>query len=254
MPEPRKPAPVSAWVFGKLAKEEENDLMSRALEDPALFDELVAANEERAVLENPIYRQRLKRSLQAEARPRGWAAVWAWANRPVSRLALAGVTAGLIAVLIWRGGGKNEEIVDRPASMVTNSDTDLGAYYSVPLREKVKVRFDLNRQPAEYHPGELLHATLHLDAPADVFVLRRQPDGQTRMVFPRDLAASPNLPSGDSDIVFDPLPPTTDVTARQPVRLRVLVLPGGVDLRSGSIDWAKLGPYTVREVTYYVAP
>jgi hypothetical protein len=256
MPEPRKPAPVPAWVFGKLSDQEEADLMSQALDDPALFEEMMQANEDRELLENPIYRSRLKRTLQTAAEERSaWTALWAWLNRPASRLALAGVAAAVIAVVIWHGGGSGGGgFKEQPATIVTDPATDLGTFFGLPLRDALGVRIELNRTPAEFHPGELVRATLHLPAPAAVFVLRRQADGQTRMVYPRDLSASADLSAGDTEIAFDPLPPTTDVTAPEPVRLRVLALPVGTDLRRGSIDWAKLGAYSIQEVTYNVAP
>jgi hypothetical protein len=255
MSEPRKPAPVQAWVFGKLTQEEQAALMKQALDDQDLFEELLEASAQHDLLQNPIYRSRLLRTLDQTEKRSGWSAVWAWMNRPASRLALAGVTAAVIAILIWRGGGSGDGgFKDQPATIVTDSATDLGTFFTLPLRNKLGLRIDLNRTPAEFHPGELIRATLRLRAPAAVFVLRRQSDGQTRMMFPVDLAASADLPAGDTEIVFDPLPPTTDVTVREAVRLRVLALPAGTDLRRNSIDWSKVGSYSVQEVTYDVAP
>src|ERR1700684_2764088 len=94
------PPPVQAWVFGKLSEAESASLLRGALDEQALFDELIDASAQREDLENPVYRQYLLGKLRAAEQPRRTR----WFARPWA-LAPAAVGAALVAaVALWVTG------------------------------------------------------------------------------------------------------------------------------------------------------
>src|SRR5262245_62816394 len=101
MPDEQEPAPVQAYVFGKLTKQEEDALLRRALQDQDLFNELWDSADERAVLQDPVYRARLLRTLEAAPEPRGFAALWSRWTGGVRGLALAGAACLGLAAILW---------------------------------------------------------------------------------------------------------------------------------------------------------
>lgn len=254
MPDEEKPIPIHGYIFGKLTREERDELMRRALEDQDVFNELWDSAGERELLQDPAYRARLLRSLEQPLERKGLAAVWEWLAGRWPRLAMAGAACLLLAFgvfLLTRGGGEGDQML----TLVTTPKTDLSTFFRLPLRNTSPVELDLHQTPPVFRPGDLVRATLRLTAPGAAFVLQRTPSGISRIVVPAALATSADLPSGETALVFDPVPPTTDVPARQTFTLRVIVLPPGRDLRTQSIGWAGLrGAYTARELTYDVIP
>jgi hypothetical protein len=246
--------PVQGYIFGKLTKQEEDALMRRALRDQDVFDELWDAADERAVLQDPVYRARLLRLLEEVPQPRGLAALWANWTAGARGLALAGAAClALAAVLLTLRPGTQG--VDQALSLTTDPKTDLTAFFRLPPRDPSRATLKMNASPAVYRPGDPVRATLHLNAPGAVFLLQRGPSGAPRLVYPADLTDSADLAPGDIAVVFDPVPPTTDVTARQTVTLRIIVLPQGRDLRTQAIDWTSVRDvYAAHDMTYSVVP
>jgi len=255
MTDEKKSALVRLYAFGTLTDEESAELARVSLDDPEVFDELWEATDLHELLQDSVVRRRLLRRLEKSDRP--WRVAWSWLSLPASRLALAGAIAVVLGILIWRGPSDNRRRGagdSRPATVVTDSTADLATFFKLPLRTQLDVRIDLHRAPATFHFGEAIQGTIHLQEPAAVFVLRRQSDGQMRIVFPGDLVSSADLLAGETPVVFDAVIPTSELTTQQMVTLRVFALPVGKDLRTQSIEWSKLTGYSVREVTYSVLP
>jgi hypothetical protein len=254
MSDENNPARIQAFVFGASSEAEQRELMRRALDDQTIFDELWDAADDHELLRDPITRNRLLRALRDREQEPWWGAAWAWLRLPASRFALVGAVVLAVAVFIWWGPNNARREVGeiKPATIVTDSGTDLSKFFTLPLRNNLAVTFDLNRAPATFHIGEVIRATLQLPQPTAVFILRRQSDGKTRIVFPADLSTTADVNAGALTAAFDPIPPTSEVGVRERVTLRIIALPTGRDLRTQSIEWAKLGAYSVQELTYDV--
>jgi len=256
MPDKKTLTPLQALVFGQLSEEENADLAWHAMDDQEVFDELWEALEQREALQDPLVRNRLLRSLDRN-KQRWWGRSWAGLPAPLGRFALAGAVALAMAILVWQGLDRwgRDHGQFKTATVVTDSNSDPASFFDLPLHSQLEVTLDLNRQSAIFHIGEVVHASLRLRESAAVFVLRRRSDGQTRIVFPPDLSATADLKAGATAITFDPLPPTDMISTPQSVTLRIIVLPLGIDIRSESINWAKVrGAYAVQELRYDVAP
>lgn len=249
-------AQIQAFAFGELSSEEQRALLREALEDQTLFDELWDAADDREVVQDPITRNRLLRVLQERHEQPLWRVAWAWLTLPASRVALVGAVAVFVAIFIWRGSKdtRQETAVIKPTTIVTDSNSDLARFFILPRRNDLSVKFELNHRQAIFHVGEVIHGSVELRQPAAVFILRRPSEGDIRIVFPAELSASADLNAGTTPVIFDPVPPTAAIGTRQRVTLRIIVLPVGRDLRTQSIEWERLGAYSVQEVTYDVEP
>jgi hypothetical protein len=149
------------------------------------------------------------------------------------------------------GGGGTFE----PLGIITGPATGLSEFFRLPLHDARQIALDLGRAPAVFHPGEVVRATVRLRRGGAVFVMRSGPGGTSKIVYPPDVQMPAGAAAGTLLVPFDPAPPTMEIPAAQTVRLRVLVLPAGSDLRTQAIDWKKLGGnYAAMETSYTVAP
>jgi hypothetical protein len=162
------------------------------------------------------------------ARPAAIVATQAPAGQPVL-LAVnltRGVTKGPGAAQVSLTPPPGGQVFE-PLSAVTNSTTDANVYFGVPTHDARAAVVDLHRSPAVFHPGEIVRATVRLGRAGAVFILRSQPGGPARIVYPAEAQAPAKQPAGELTLAFDPVVPTTDVCSPQTVRLRVLILPSG---------------------------
>ncbi|SPE24753.1 hypothetical protein SBA3_110007 [Candidatus Sulfopaludibacter sp. SbA3] len=256
MPDEKDPPPVYGYVFGRLTQRERTELMRRALDDQEIFNALWDACDDHELLQDPEVRKELLASLAAEAvsKPSPWTAARQALIGPFGRFALAGAAAACLAIFILHGLKK--PIEQQILTLVTNPSSNMADYFKLPKHNPAGLNLDLHRTPAVFHPGDIVRATVQLKSSAAVFALRRGPAGEVRLVFPPDPATLADRNPGEIAISFDPVPPTEDVTATRHYILRVIALRPGIDLRSQSVDWAKLAPdsYSVVEVSYDVVP
>lgn len=248
--------PVLSYILGNLTREEAEELQRRALDDQALFDEILDASEEREMLQNPAVRARLLRRLEAGESPVGWERFRQWFAMPTARYFAAAAMALTLAIALYLGlrpGGFGGQTFE-PLGIVTTSVTNAGEFFKLPLHDKRAATIALEAS-AVFHPGDIVRATVRLKRAGALFILRRRPDGQAQLVFPSDPQTSADRKPGEFTVPFDAVPPTADIRASEKVQIRVFLLPTGVDLRTQSIDWKKLGPdYAAVETSYTVAP
>ena len=247
-------APVQAFAFGKLTEDEATTLAGLALDDQRVFDELFEAIEQRELLADFAFRQRLIRALESSSdRPR----LLTWVTAHPGWATFGGVlTAAALVFLLFiplhRPGDQPDGSL--PATISTNPSQGLDAYFRLRVHPSTKVVFAVDRQPSSYHMGEIVHATIHVGQPAAVFVLCQRPGGETRMVFPSGLSDSPDLNAGEISIAFDPVPPNITLERRESVFVRYIAVPRGTDIRFQTIDWKALPFWSIGETSYDVRP
>ena len=259
MADEKDPPQVHGYLFGKLSPEEEAVLAQQALEDQDVFNALWAVHDDRELLQNPEIRVRLQRRLEDRPATPWWHTFVHWFQVPGGRLAFAGAAVLAIVLAVVYLPRKNNphgpgSAIEQTLSLVTNANTDLTVLFNLPSRNPGNVGLTLT--PAGvFRPGDLVRAGVHLPEPAAVFVLRRRSGAPATLVYPAELATSADHTAGDFSFAFDPAAPTEDIQNRQSYTVRLLAAPIGTDVRTQSIDWAKLGAaYSVAEKSYDVVP
>lgn len=251
MADAKDPLPIPAYIFGELTAEEQASLMRLAMDDQDVFDQVWEAAEDRQLLQNPAIRRRLLRHLEGAQEPASWRMAW---RRLIAPGGLLLATAAAVCLALFVYYGPHPWQTEQPLTLVTGPSTDLSVFFQLPLHND-NARLFFNEHQYQFHPGEVIHATLRLPRPAAVFALRRQTGSAPRLVFPADFATAADQPAGDLSLAFDPVSPTEDVTSRRRFALRVIILPPGTDLRTQSVEWAKFkDAYSALEIWYDVVP
>lgn len=253
MADEQKPADIHGYVFGQLAPGKDRDLMNRALQDQDTFDALWELSDERELLQDPAVRRRALRALEPKPEDAGARAFWGWLRGSAGWFAAPAAVLAVIALAVAVNWPKPE--IDTPLSIVTNPQSDFRAFFTLPLRNPSQLTASLGRSPAVFRPGDVIHATVHLARPAEIFILSKDPAGSARLVVPASPAVDASQPAGDVELAFDPAPPTEDIRVRQTRTVRILALPPGVDLRSQAIEWSRIAKvYSAVELRYDILP
>lgn len=207
---------VGGWATDSLTQAERRELLRAALDDQALFDELLAEEGLREVLEDPVARQEV---LGALDRPGRWERLRLWLARPATVADLATVAAALVVALAAHRALTHREplapppAAARPAAGAL-SPLALARLADLPARDTGLASLALEGQAT---------ARVGVSASARVVLLERRPDGSTVQRWP---AAGTALVTPGEPLRVPAAPPPQPGTHR----LRLVAAPADLDL------------------------
>ena len=228
MSDPRRR--VGGWATASLTHAERRELLRAALDDQALFDELLAEEGLREVLEDPVARQEV---LGALDRPGRWERLRGWLARPATVADLATVTAAIVVALAAHRALTHREpaaplpTAARPAAG-TLSPLVLARLAELPARDTGLASLALEGQAA---------ARVSVSASARVVLVERRPDGSTVQRWP---AAGAALVTPGEPLRVAATPPQQPGTHR----LRLVAAPADLDL--AALSPAAIGAVSAR--------
>jgi len=225
---------LAGYATDSLGEAERRELLRAALDDQALFDELVEEDGLRELLQDPAARQEVLAVLEE---PTGWERLRAWFERPATLLDLGAVAA---IVLLALAGYASLAVRPAPSARTPAAARPMGVSLSpqhvawllqLPEQQVVPAGIEITGRPdAVFAPGEPLHLRISLRAPARVALLEERIGGFGTQAWPglgQALALIPPPTAGGPAIhqVSLETPPGEGMH-----RLRLVVAPADLDL------------------------
>jgi hypothetical protein len=248
---------IARHLLGGLKPEETETLMQRALEDPALFEELLSIEDVRNAFQDPAFRARVQADLRARVGERkpSWTE---WFMR--GRVLTAGITgAALVAILLAivflqpdrETGmanlrielGEGPEPGMRAATLSSPRPEepgrlDLPPGAPRPPASQASLAFDRQSEVPVYRPGDQMRMGFQLSSNAAAIVVEELPDGSSQRLFPNRFQSSPEVtantlilipPAGQGPLTIEGAPGARTV--------RLMIFPAGTDPLDFRVPW-----------------
>jgi hypothetical protein len=213
---------LGGWATDTLTEAERRELLRAALDDQALFDDLLQEEGLRGLLEDPAARHEILTALERPGRGERFRA---WLSRPATVADLATVAAVLVVALVAYGVFRapaegTRATAARPAARGLSPAT-IARLAELPARETGLAAIEVEGLPGDagprVHSGEALAVRVSVRAPGRVVLVERRPDGSAVQVWAGDGPASLRLPLAASPLAGRHL-------------LRLVVAPSDLDL------------------------
>jgi hypothetical protein len=266
---------LGGYATGTLTKGEREALLRAALEDQALFEELVEEEDWRAALGEEAFRLRLRRRLRELAPART-----SWSDRlgisfRYRWLALGSAVAALAVVLLIRQGVLTEsspvaQVVLGPGAIPALHTAGLLEEPGAPERrleedsrtappraaEQIALNLDRGGRNPVYRVGDRQRIGFKLAHDASVLLLEERADGSSVRLFPNRFQSSPAVRGGETVLVPPAGQGDLEVDGPAGARtLRLLVFPSDRDPLTSTADWREFrGGARVAEEGYQVKP
>ncbi|MGO9271196.1 MAG: DUF4384 domain-containing protein [Terriglobia bacterium] len=197
---------LGSYALGGLTDEEKERLFQAALQDQALFDELVREEKIKVALLDPENRAVLERAMREEAESTLAQKIAAWFRQPRHFGLLAVAAALAVAIFVWTGSPGTRLTVPldptrAPAlSMLSVQSSeapgvpqhDFSQLFQLSPKRRVTVRLGLNKpgNTPEYRIGEPIRIGLSIESDANCVLLDREGDLSVVRLFPNKFMSS----------------------------------------------------------------
>jgi hypothetical protein len=245
---------VARHLLGSLRRSETEKLMRRALEDQALFEELLGIEDVRNAFQDPAFRAGVAAELRARARRPSWTE-WLLRGRVRAVWMTAAATAiAVVALIVMRPG---------PSGNTSSLNVELGSSQAMeeqsvlarllpqePRRlepppgapglssKEASLAFDRQGDVPVYRRGDAMRIGFQLAQDAAVLVVEEWPDGATLRLFPNRYQSSAQVKA--RTLVLIPPAGQGPIAVEGPVgtrAVRVMVFPPGTDPLDFRAPW-----------------
>jgi hypothetical protein len=250
---------VPGFTTGALTRSESDHLMSNALADQALFDELMEAEPVRQALGDPVFRSKLKAELRERRLAEGLTIGERMRRFFLQPWVLPAVSLALTALIVFavRQGMIHKDSPVVQVALPASTGEVLRAAGILEVREGEPERLEqVRRQPAQrpaagsvitlsrtgdnsvYRVGEPMRIGFRVPMAANIMVIEERADGSVARLFPNKLQSSSRVEAGES-VVIPPVGQGDLEVAGAPGRrmLKVLVFPPEVDPMDFTQPW-----------------
>lgn len=271
--DPRRLLP--GHITGALNKTESDHLMSGALGDQDVFNELMEAEPLRQALQDPVFRASLKAELRQKRLAEGvpfFERARRFLFQPFVLPAVSLALTALVVMLVRQGALAPDSTVVQLAIPVGGGELLKSAGF-FEVREGEAARLDqVRQQPPQraaksgaigldrpgdqpaYRIGDPMRLGFRLPSDANIMVIEERADGSTVRLFPNRFQSSAAIRAGE-DVLIPPTgqgPLTVDGPAGRRV-LKVLIFPPSIDPMDFSQPWDRIqGEATVLTKSYDV--
>jgi hypothetical protein len=265
---------IGGHITGSLDKSESDRLMARAVEDQALFDELLDVEPLRGVLAEEDFREQLVADLRARLALQPiplWERLRRMLFRPMVIPAL-GLIAATVVVLMIRQGVLREDsgiaqVALGPAGVpllraagildVREGEPErLRQVQAEPAPETASgsIAFDRGGNQPEYRVGDPIRIGFRIAENASVMVIEERSDGSAVRLYPNRYQSSAEVTAGETVWIPPGGQGPLEVDGPPGKRLiRVLVFPANVDPLDFTRPWNSIRQQaTAFEKTYEV--